>query len=137
MKIVNLGAAILLLSSLPCAFGAQSSSPSPTSTPTPAAESPKRPQKIRVSSGVAEGLLLHKVDPKYPREAKKEHIQGTVLLEITIDRQGNVANMKVVQGDPTLADAAMDAVKQWKYKPYILNGEPIEVETVVRIIFHM
>lgn len=86
---------------------------------------------------MAEGLILHKVNPKYPAEAREKHIQGDVILQATINKQGDVAQLKLVKGDPILADAAMDAVKQWKYKPYLLNGEPVEVETTVKIIFHM
>lgn len=93
--------------------------------------------KVRVSSGVAEGLKVHDVSPVYPREARKNHVQGDVILRATIDRQGNIADLKLVSGEPILADAAVEAVKQWKYKPYILNGEPVEVETQVLIRFHM
>jgi protein TonB len=137
VKTTNVIAVILLLLTLPCAFGIQSASPSPTATPTPTNEEPKRPQKLRISSGIAEGLVLHKVNPHYPREARIEHITGDVLLQVTIDRAGNVATVKAVQGARVLADAAVDAVKQWKYRPYMLNGEPIEVETTVKIQFHM
>jgi TonB family protein len=137
VKTAKVIVAILLLSNLPCAFGTQSAAPSPTATPTPTQEEPKRPQKIRISTGIAEGLILHKVNPNYPKEARKNHIQGDVLLQFTIDRSGNVADLKVVSGDPILIDASVDAVKQWKYRPYRLNGEPVEVETMVNIQFHM
>jgi protein TonB len=138
VKTAHLMATILLVSSLPCAFGAQDSSPTPTATPTPTpAASPKPPLKLRVSSGVAEGLIVRKVNPKYPPEARKNHIQGDVILQMTIDKQGNITNVNVVKGEPILADAAVEAVKQWKYKPYLLKGEPVEVETTVLIKFHM
>lgn len=96
-----------------------------------------KPKKLRVSSGVAEGLKIHAVNPKYPREAREKGIQGDVILQATIDTKGNITNLNAVKGDPILAEASIDAVKQWKYKPYILNGEPVEVETTIKIQFHM
>lgn len=100
-------------------------------------EPAKHPVKLRVSSGVAEGLKTHTVNPKYPREARDKGIQGDVLLQATIDTKGNIANLNAVQGDPILVEASIEAVKQWKYKPYILNGEPVEVETTIKIQFHL
>jgi periplasmic protein TonB len=95
------------------------------------------PQKLRVSSGVAEGLKIHDVTPTYPQMARIAHIQGDVLLQATISKSGVIENLHGVQGHPILIQAAMDAVKQWKYKPYILNGEPVEVETTIKVQFHM
>ena len=96
-----------------------------------------KPKKLRVSSGVAEGLKTHTVNPKYPREAREKGIQGDVILQATIDTKGNITNLNPVQGDPILVEASVEAVKQWRYKPYILNGEPVEVETTIKIQFHM
>jgi len=79
--------------------------------------------------------MIHKVDPVYPREAKKKHVKGDVLLKVLINKNGQVADVAVVKGDPMLTDAAMDAVKQWRFKPYLLNGEPIEVETTEAVSF--
>ncbi|MGZ4840505.1 MAG: energy transducer TonB [Candidatus Angelobacter sp.] len=95
------------------------------------------PQKLRVSSGVADGLKIHDVTPSYPQMARIAHIQGDVLLQATISKSGVIENLRAVQGHPILIQAAMDAVKQWKYKPYILNGEPVEVETTIKVQFHM
>jgi protein TonB len=95
------------------------------------------PQKLRVSSGVADGLKVHDVQPQYPQMARIAHIQGDVLLQATISKSGVIENLRAVQGHPILIQAAMDAVKQWKYKPYILNGEPVEVETTIKVQFHM
>jgi periplasmic protein TonB len=95
------------------------------------------PQKLRVSSGVADGLKIHDVQPAYPQMARIAHIQGDVILQATISKNGVIENLRAVQGHPILIQAAMDAVKQWKYKPYILNGEPVEVETTVKVQFHM
>lgn len=95
------------------------------------------PQKLRVSSGVADGLKIHDVTPAYPQMARIAHIQGDVTLQATISKSGVIENLRAVNGHPILIQAAMDAVRQWKYKPYILNGEPVEVETTVVVKFHM
>lgn len=94
-------------------------------------------KKIRVSSGVAEGQLIHKVNPIYPPEAKRKGIEGTVLLRATIGRDGVMKNVKLISGPPELADAAIGAVQQWRYRPYLLQGSPVEVETTVKITFHL
>ena len=99
-------------------------------------EQPKQ-HRLRVSSGVAEGLKIHDVQPKYPREAREKGIEGDVLLQATIDTKGNLINLNAVQGDPILVEASIDAVKKWKYRPYLLKGEPVEVETTIKIQFHM
>jgi protein TonB len=93
------------------------------------------PQKVRVSQGVSEGLLLHKVTPSYPPLAKQARIQGAVLLQATIGKDGSIQNLRVQSGHPMLTQAAIDAVRQWKYKPYMLNGEAVEVETTVQVNF--
>jgi TonB family protein len=105
---------------------------SPLVTPQPSLGTP---QRVRVSSGVMQGLLVTKVNPQYPDEAKDAHIQGVVLLRAIIDKEGNVANLQLVSGHPMLAPAAIEAVKQWKYRPYLLNGTPIEVETQIQVNF--
>ena len=94
-------------------------------------------KKIRVSSGVAEGNLIHKVAPIYPPEAKRKGIEGTVLLRGTIGRDGVMKNLMLISGPPDLADAALGAVQQWRYKPYLLEGNPVEVETTVKITFRL
>jgi periplasmic protein TonB len=91
----------------------------------------------RVSSGVMEGSLLAKVAPTYPAIAKTAGIQGTVVLQATISMAGTIENLRVVSGPAMLQQAAMDAVKAWRYRPYLLNGEPVEVETTVNVIFAM
>lgn len=93
------------------------------------------PQRVRVSQGVMSGLVVHKVQPEYPGDAKGQHIQGTVQLNAIIDKEGNVASLELISGHPLLAPAAIDAVKQWKYRPYLLNGQPIEVNTMVSVNF--
>ena len=104
------------------------------STPTVA---PKiaTPQRVRVSSGVSTGMLVRKVPPTYPPLARQARIQGTVILQATISKEGAIENLQLISGHPMLAPAAIEAVKQWKYKPYLLNGEPVEVETQVQVNF--
>jgi protein TonB len=91
--------------------------------------------KVRVSSGVAQGLLIRRVSPTYPPMARMARIEGLVVLQATIGKDGRVQNLRLVSGHPMLVQAAMDAVKQWLYKPYYLNGEPVEVETTININF--
>jgi TonB family protein len=93
------------------------------------------PQRIRISSGVAQGLLEQKVKPVYPPDARDQGIQGVVTLQAIIDKEGNVANLQLISGHPLLAPAAIEAVKQWKYRPYLLNGNPLEVNTQVQVNF--
>jgi protein TonB len=93
------------------------------------------PQRVRVSQGVTQGLLIRKVQPVYPALARQARIQGTVLLQAQISKTGDIENLQSISGHPMLVPAAIDAVKQWKYKPYILNGEPVEVDTQVTVNF--
>jgi TonB family protein len=98
---------------------------------------PPRLPRIRIPSGVAEGLNLRTVDPAYPRDAITKHIQGDVILMVVVDKKGKVTKTRVISGDPVLAEAAADAVKQWRYKPYTLNAEPVEFQTSVKVQFHL
>jgi len=95
------------------------------------------PQRVRVSQGVTQGLLIRKVQPAYPPLARQARIQGNVLLEAEISTDGTITNLRLISGHPMLAPAAIDAVKQWRYKPYILNGEPVPVETQITVIFSL
>jgi protein TonB len=95
------------------------------------------PQKVRVSEGVLAGQALSQPKPLYPQIAKAARVQGQVVLQATISKQGTIENLKVVSGHPMLIQAALDAVKQWRYKPYMLNGEPVEVETTITVNFTM
>ena len=100
---------------------------------------PKRelPKRARVSSGVMQALLIKKVEPKYPEEARKKHLEGTVVLKAIISPEGDVQDLTVVSGDPLLVPAALEAAKQGKYKPFLLNGQPIEVETKIMTVFQL
>jgi protein TonB len=93
------------------------------------------PTRVRVSQGVTQGLLIRKIQPNYPPLARQARIQGSVLLQAEISKDGSIQNLRLISGHPMLAPSAIEAVKQWKYKPYILNGEPVEVETQITVNF--
>jgi periplasmic protein TonB len=93
------------------------------------------PQRVRVSSGVSQGLLIKRVQPNYPPLARQARIQGTVILQAEIRKEGTIQNLQLISGHPMLAPAAIEAVKQWRYKPYLLNGEPVAVDTQVVVNF--
>jgi TonB family protein len=95
------------------------------------------PRKINISAGVAVGMLESKVDPVYPEEARAARVSGTVVLQATINTQGMVEEVRVVSGPAMLQQAALDAVKQWRYRPYLLNSTPVQVQTTVNVIFSM
>jgi len=94
-------------------------------------------QALNVSQGVSQGLLMKKAQPVYPRTALTMHVEGTVQLMATIAKSGDITAIKVLSGPPQLTGAATDAVKQWKYKPYLLNGEPVEIQTQVTVVFRL
>ena len=93
------------------------------------------PQRVRVSSGVSQGLLIKRVQPNYPPLARQARIQGQVVLQAEISKEGSIQNLQLISGHPMLAPAAIEAVKQWRYKPYLLNGEPVAVDTQVVVNF--
>ena len=90
---------------------------------------------VRISQGVSQGLLIKRVQPKYPQAALAVRAQGAVQIEATINKEGNVTNLKVLSGDPVLARAALEAVRQWRYKPYYLDGAPVEIQTQITVNF--
>ncbi|MFZ3211021.1 MAG: energy transducer TonB [Terriglobales bacterium] len=93
------------------------------------------PARVRVSAGVQQGNLISQVRPTYPAIAKSARIQGAVVLQAEISKQGTIENLRVISGHPMLVQNALDAVKQWRYKPYLLNGEPVPVETTITVNF--
>jgi protein TonB len=97
---------------------------------------PTTPKQIRLSE-VKEGMLIRKVTPAYPRIAMISRQQGTVLLHAIIGRDGTIQQLQAMSGPPLLIKAAMDAVIQWRYKPYKLNGEPVEVDTTITVTFKL
>ena len=130
----------------PSAEGAGSNTPGVvtgtvvTGKPSPLAGDDPRiatPQRIRVSSGVSQQLVVKKVPPQYPQDAREQNIQGAVILQATIDKEGNVSKLELISGHPLLAPAAIEAVKQWKYKPYMLAGNSLEVETQIQVNFSL
>ena len=98
---------------------------------------PVTPQRVRISQGVTKGLLVQKVEPAYPPLARAARVQGDVVLSAIIDSNGQITNLQLVSGHPMLVPAAIAAVKQWRYKPYLLNGQPVEVETTITVIFSL
>jgi len=98
---------------------------------------PVTPQRVRISQGVTRGLLVHRVEPSYPPLARAARVQGDVVLSAVIDTNGNITNLQLVSGHPMLVPAAIAAVKEWRYKPYLLNGQPVEVETTITVIFSL
>jgi protein TonB len=95
------------------------------------------PQRVRLSQGVSKGLLVYRIEPHYPTVAREAHIQGIVVLTAVVDKDGIIQNLQVVTGHPMLTPAAIDAVKQWRYKPFLLNGQPVGVETTVTVTFSL
>jgi protein TonB len=94
-------------------------------------------QTLNISQGVSRGLLIKKVQPVYPKNALFMQVEGSVELMATISKTGDITHVKILSGDSQLTKAATDAVKQWKYKPYLLNGEPVEIQTQVTINFKL
>ena len=93
------------------------------------------PQRVRVSQDVSAGLLIRKVVPVYPPTAQQARVQGAVVLQAEISKDGAVEELRGISGHPLLIPAAIEAVKQWQYKPYVMNGEPVAVETTVTVDF--
>jgi periplasmic protein TonB len=94
-------------------------------------------RKLAISSGVMAGNKLSGAEPRYPTIAIAARVQGTVVLAATISKTGTIENLRVVSGPSMLAMAAEQAVQTWRYRPYLLNGAPVEVETTVRVLFHL
>jgi protein TonB len=100
-------------------------------TPPPA---PPPAHPIRISR-IMEGNLIRRVQPDYPNLARLTRVQGPVVLHAVISRTGTIANLQAISGHPLLVQAALDAVRQWRYRPYLLNGEPVEVDTEITVNF--
>ena len=115
--------------------------PKPEAAANPAATKASGPLVIGASKGrpvkisSADGLLVKKVAPEYPLEAKIVRLEGTVVLRTVIDKTGEVSSVNALSGPPVLESAAVEAVKQWQYRPFSMNGQPVEVETTVEIVF--
>ena len=96
---------------------------------------PSVSKPVFIPDGVAVGMLIHKVDPEYPKEAKKARISGIVILKATISKTGEISDLRVECGPEMLRESSLKAVREWKYRPYLLRGEPIEVQTTIKVIF--
>jgi protein TonB len=103
--------------------------------PSVVARPAPRTGPIKVSQGVIAGLAISQPSPIYPPIAKAAHVQGTVILHAMISKNGTIEDLKVISGPPMLTGSALDAVRRWRYKPYILNGDPTEVETTINVNF--
>ena len=103
--------------------------------PNAASSQPQPPKRVRVSQGVLQGMIVSKVQARYPKDARKQRIQGPVVMQAIIGTNGDVIDLRLISGHPLLAPAAMSAVKQWRYRPYMLNGTPVEVETMITFNF--
>ncbi|MGD1024198.1 MAG: energy transducer TonB [Candidatus Sulfotelmatobacter sp.] len=95
------------------------------------------PKRIRISQGVTEGRLIQKIQPEYPTIAKAARIQGSVVLSAVISKTGEIENLVLISGHPMLVPAAIKAVQQFRYRPFLLNGEPVEVETTITVNFQL
>jgi TonB family protein len=93
------------------------------------------PQRVSISAGIAVGLLMQKTAPVYPPIAKTARVQGTVVIQANISKNGSIENPRVVSGPVMLRQAAIDAVKTWRFRPYMLSGEPVDVETTINVNF--
>lgn len=91
--------------------------------------------KVQVPAELMQRLLVHRVEPVYPEEARKQNLQGVIALDIVVGREGSVERMRALNGPDILAKAAMDALRWWRFSPYRLNGEPVAVETTVAVEF--
>jgi TonB family protein len=92
---------------------------------------------VQVPASTSQGLLVSKVQPTYPALARQARVQGTVVLQALIGKDGAVQSLTVTSGHPMLIQAALDAVKQWRYRPYLLNGEPVLVQTTINVNFQL
>jgi len=101
----------------------------------PKLATPVIPNRVRISQGVTQGHLIQKIEPKYPPLAKAARIWGQVVLQAIISKEGEIKDLTLVSGHPMLVPAAIDGVRQWRYRPYLLNGQPVEVETTVTVTF--
>jgi protein TonB len=98
---------------------------------------PKLKGPFAISQGIAAGMVLHKVMPVYPAIARAGRMEGTVILHAVISKEGAIENLRVEGGPAMLQKSALDAVAQWRYRPYLLNGSPVEVETTINVVFSL
>lgn len=122
-------ATLLTTSAFPQGQGAPSNPAPPPANPA------SLPMRIRIAGKVQVAKMIHQVQPVYPQIAKAAHVEGTLVLHAVIAKDGSVVELMYVSGPRLLMRAAMDAVRQWRYEPTLLNGQPVEVDTTISIIF--
>jgi periplasmic protein TonB len=103
--------------------------------PPPPPPKPVQTGPVRIGGNVMQAKAIDRVQPTYPAIARAAHVQGTVVLHAIIAKDGTVQQLQLVSGPPLLVNAAMDAVRQWRYSPTELNGEPVEVDTTIQVVF--
>ncbi len=135
----RIGARVVLLFALIVpGLSAQDQPSSPGSNDSSQSTSPTSgPQRIRVGASVAAAQIEQQVPPVYPALAKEAHVSGTVVLHAVIGKDGALLKLDPVSGPPMLLASAMDAVRQWRYKPTLLNGQPVEVDTTIAVVFQL
>lgn len=111
--------------------------PSDEAVLTPPPDAVLAPRRINVTAGVSAGMLEYSVVPAYPEAAHIAHISGTVVLQAIIGKDGKIRDLKAIAGPEALQGAAIQAVQQWRYRPYLLNGQPVEVQTTINVIFRL
>ena len=115
--------------------GVESSAASSTGNGSSAASAPVPAKIVELTPDAASGSLLGRVEPEYPEQALARRVQGPVLLSVRISREGAVQDVKLISGDPLLANAAVAAVRQWRFKPQTANGRAVEMETRITLNF--
>ncbi|MBZ5642858.1 MAG: energy transducer TonB [Acidobacteriia bacterium] len=98
---------------------------------------PEENRPVKLSEGVVQAQLISRIEPRYPSLAQQIKLQGAVVLHAIISRDGSITSLDVLSGHPLLVKVALDAVRQWRYRPTLLNGEPVEVETTITVIFRL
>jgi periplasmic protein TonB len=101
----------------------------------PSAPAPPEQDATSKHHELTAARLINRVNPEYPKKARKQHVEGTVRLHAVISKDGSIKNLEVISGDPLLVDAALKAVRQWRYSPTLLDGRPKEVSTTIDVVF--
>jgi TonB family protein len=135
MKPILIAACWLLGLALPALAQSDNTRPSDGAPTGDAASLAHKPQKV--APGIAYGYRTHYVDPIYPPLARRAKLEGDVVLNAIIDTRGKVTRLRVLSGHPLLAQSAIDAVRQWKYRPYLFEGKVVPVDTTITVQFHL
>ncbi|MBZ5660891.1 MAG: energy transducer TonB [Acidobacteriia bacterium] len=109
----------------------------PVLPPPSTIKKPEEKRPLKMSEGVEQAQLISRIEPRYPALAAQIKMEGTVVLHAIISRDGSITALNVISGSPYFVKAALDAVHQWRYRPTFLNGEPVEVETTITVIFRL